>query len=155
MSIANIARYGAFAALVVVPLVGCERRETRTEQPMTEPATPPPMAPRTEEPGAVGGGPTSPINASLDQIAQARCAREMKCGNIAEGKEYASNDACLAETKRDFADDLNAEECPAGVDSKELNECLAEIKNDDCGNPFDTLGRLAACRTSDLCRNVK
>ncbi len=153
MSIANLARYGAYAALVVVPLVGCERRETRTEQPVTEP--PAPAIPQPQEPGAVGGGPTSPINMSLDQIAQARCAREMKCGNIAADKKFTTNEACLSETKRDFADDLNAEECPAGIDQKELDECLQEIKNEDCGNPFDTLGRLAACRTSDLCRNVK
>jgi hypothetical protein len=35
---------------------------------------------------------------------------------------------------------------------KELDECLEEIRNEDCGNPFDTLGRLAACRENDICK---
>ncbi|WP_438031284.1 DUF6184 family natural product biosynthesis lipoprotein [Sorangium sp. So ce233] len=43
-------------------------------------------------------------------------------------------------------------ECPGGIDSNELNECLQEIGNDDCNNPLDTLGRIVACRSSDLCR---
>ena len=42
-------------------------------------------------------------------------------------------------------------ECPRGVDSKELDECLESIKTESCNNPIDTISRLAACRTSDLC----
>ena len=48
-------------------------------------------------------------------------------------------------------DDLNAKDCPYGVDQKELNECLEAIRKEECNNPLDTISRLAACRTSDMC----
>jgi hypothetical protein len=54
----------------------------------------------------------------------------------------------------DTRDDLNAKDCPGGIDQKELKECLEETSNSDCKNPFDEAGRLAACRTSDLCRHL-
>ena len=53
---------------------------------------------------------------------------------------------------RDRTDDgLNGRDCPGGVDQRELSECLTEVNNQDCGNPLDALGRIAACRASDIC----
>ncbi|WP_437737514.1 DUF6184 family natural product biosynthesis lipoprotein [Sorangium sp. So ce1335] len=91
------------------------------------------------------------VNA-VDGIVQARCDREARCNNVGSGREYASNEACAARIRAEWREDLNLADCPGGVDAKELNECLEEIRNDDCGNPFDTLGRIAACRSSDLCK---
>jgi hypothetical protein len=48
-------------------------------------------------------------------------------------------------------DELNANACPAGIDQHELTECLTETRNEDCGNPVDAIGRIVACRSSDLC----
>ena len=33
---------------------------------------------------------------------------------------------------------------PAGIDQKELNECLDSIHKESCGNPLETISRLAA-----------
>jgi hypothetical protein len=152
MNKTTFAGLGATLALSIFCVAGCERRETRQEGTNV---TPPAVAPRTmDEPAATGGGPLA-INAAVDQIASARCAREMKCGNVGADKKYADQNACTTELKKEFGDDLNANDCPAGVDQKELGECLAEIKNEDCGNPLDTISRLAACRTSDMCKNVR
>lgn len=88
---------------------------------------------------------------AIDRIVAARCAREAACNNVGADKHFATRDACSVKLKADMRDDLNAKDCPRGIDAKELNECLVEIKNEDCNNPIDMIGRLAACRTSDLC----
>lgn len=88
---------------------------------------------------------------AIRRIVEARCARETTCMNVGAGKHYASSDACMNNIRGDMKDDLNANECPHGIDSKELDECLAAIKAESCNNPIEKLSRVAACRTSDLC----
>ncbi|MGK4005216.1 DUF6184 family natural product biosynthesis lipoprotein [Sorangium sp. So ce1036] len=92
---------------------------------------------------------------AVDSIVQARCDREARCNNIGADRAYASKEACDSRVRAEWRDELNFAECPGGIDPKELNECLQEIRNDDCGNPFDTLGRIVACRSSDLCRATR
>jgi hypothetical protein len=96
---------------------------------------------------------TVPNQSGIDRIVGARCAREAACNNIGADKRYSDQNACTQKIRGDMHDDLNTRDCPAGVDSKELDECLAEIKNQDCNNPLDLIGRLAACRTSDMCKH--
>jgi hypothetical protein len=88
---------------------------------------------------------------AIDRIVAARCARESACNNVGADKRFTNRDVCSQKLKADMRDDLNAKECPRGIDQKELNECLEEIKNENCNNPIDMIGRLAACRESDLC----
>ncbi|WP_438020407.1 DUF6184 family natural product biosynthesis lipoprotein [Sorangium sp. So ce315] len=126
----------AAAATLLAPACDRDERALGTTRP-TE-------APRVEARVAT-------VNA-VDSIVQARCDREARCNNVGAGREYASNDACAARVRAEWRDELNVADCPGGVDAKELNECLEEIRNDDCGNPFDTLGRIVACRSSDLCK---
>lgn len=90
--------------------------------------------------------------AALASIVSARCQREARCNNVGADKRWASSEACRGDLTAKGRDDLRASECPGGVVQKELQECLAEIQNEDCNNPLDTLGRLAACRSSDLCK---
>ncbi len=44
--------------------------------------------------------------------------------------------------------DLNVADCNAGIDRAELRECMNDINTAQCGNPIDTITRLAACCTS-------
>lgn len=90
-------------------------------------------------------------DSAIDRIVNARCAREAACNNVGPDKRFASRDVCVQNVRNDLRDDLKASDCPRGIDSKELEECLEEIKNESCNNPIDTISRLAACRTSDLC----
>lgn len=92
--------------------------------------------------------------AAIDRIVAARCQRAAACNDIGADREYASRDVCMREIRTSMRDDLKASECPGGIDAKELNECLTEIRNENCNNPLDTIGRLAACRTSDLCQST-
>lgn len=136
--------------LGALAVVGCERKDRSTDQSMA------PMKgdlpPKNDE--AVGGGPVA-IDQALSRIVDARCDREMRCGNVGDGKKFTDRPACQSQVKKDFADGINAEDCPAGVDAKELDECLTDARKEDCNNPFDTIGRVAACRTSDICRHTK
>jgi hypothetical protein len=91
----------------------------------------------------------------VEGIAMARCRREHRCGNVGSGKEHASMDDCRRRVALDWRDDLNRYECPGGIDARELNECMDEIENEDCRNPFDTLERIVACRSSDICLKAR
>lgn len=93
---------------------------------------------------------TSNANA-VNRIVASRCAREAACNNIGVDRHFQNTDGCSAKIRSDMKDDLNAKDCPYGVDQKELNECLESIRKEECNNPIDSISRLAACRTSDMC----
>jgi hypothetical protein len=95
------------------------------------------------------------IASAVDSIVAARCDREARCNNVGQDREYASKDTCSNKIRSEWRDELTFGKCPGGIDAKELNECLEGIRNEDCGNPFDTLGRVVACRSSDLCRGTR
>lgn len=93
----------------------------------------------------------SGTHSAQEQIASARCEREQTCGNIGDNKSYSSSQDCLARIRADWKDDLNARECPGGVNNHELNECLQQIRAEACGNPFDTLARITECTSGQIC----
>ena len=101
------------------------------------------------EPSAI---PERSTASATDSIAQSRCAREERCENIGDNRKFSSTDDCLARVRADWKDDLNARGCPAGINQPELRECLTEIRNEDCSSPFDTLSRVAACTSGQICQ---
>lgn len=122
-------------------------RPAQTEQPAVQPEK---GAGTTTVTGATVGGMGN--QAAVEKIVAARCAREQTCNNVGADKRYTNPAACNQKIKADMRDDLNSKDCPHGVDQKELNECLDEIRKESCNNPIDAISRLAACRTSDLCK---
>ena len=84
----------------------------------------------------------------------ARCERESRCKNVGPDQGYASVDACKSEIRTEWKDDLSAMECGGGIVQEELDECLEEIRNENCANPFHTLRRLGACRSNDICKEL-
>ncbi|HSN98434.1 MAG TPA: DUF6184 family natural product biosynthesis lipoprotein [Candidatus Nanopelagicales bacterium] len=88
------------------------------------------------------------------QIAQARCAVAQRCNQVGAGQKYLSEDACISQVRADWREDFNAFECPAGYNVKELNECLEEIRSEECNDPIERLGSFAACRASDICNQM-
>ena len=130
--------------------LGCESDKPRTDTSATNPAAPAgktgvtPMTDKT----------TTNNEQAIQAIANSRCDRETRCNNIGAGKKWASAEACRGDLLAKNRDELKASECPGGIVQKELQECLGEIQNDNCNNPLDTIGRLAACRSSDLCKST-
>ncbi|MRG96576.1 DUF6184 family natural product biosynthesis lipoprotein [Polyangium spumosum] len=141
---------GLFAACSAAA-VGCSREdralgtERGRELGAGETTTPAPV------PGA-----SAALAGAVDSIAAATCDHAQRCGEIGMGddKDYASRDACLARERQKLSEDLNTTSCRGGIHQKELDECLAEARNQDCNAPFDALGKIAACRTSDICNAV-
>ena len=102
---------------------------------------------------ALGDGmtPASRARTAAEQIARARCEREQQCGNIGADKSFSSAQDCLVRIQSDWKDDLNARECPGGINQKELNECVMQVRTEACGNPFDTLARITECTSAQIC----
>jgi len=155
----KMARHTGFMtmALAFCAIGACERNERERERVDISPARPAeqepeartvPEARKAPEGIAVTG---MSNKAAIERMADARCARELRCENIGADKKFESVAACRSELMNKGDKNLDAEECPRGIDSKELEECMTEVKNESCGNPLDTLERLAACRPSDLC----
>ncbi|HTM44137.1 MAG TPA: DUF6184 family natural product biosynthesis lipoprotein [Polyangiaceae bacterium] len=113
---------------------------------------------KNENRGAAQADP-SPERASAEtrsaaaSLTQSRCAREQRCENVGPGKKYSSVDDCDTQIGRDWREDLNSRECSRGINQQELDDCLSQIRNEDCGNPFDSLERIAACRQGMICQD--
>ncbi|WP_394844154.1 DUF6184 family natural product biosynthesis lipoprotein [Pendulispora brunnea] len=90
--------------------------------------------------------------AAIENITAARCDRELSCNNIGAGKDYDSFAACTRELHHNARASFNAQECPHGIDDRNLTNCLSDIRNERCGNPLDTLERVTSCRKGKLCR---
>jgi hypothetical protein len=95
--------------------------------------------------------PASGTRPAAEQLARARCDREQTCSNIGADKTYSSMQDCLARIQNDWKDDLNARECPGGINQHELDECMSQIRSEACGNPLDTLARISECTQGQIC----
>jgi hypothetical protein len=106
------------------------------------------------EPRPASGAPTvsrTTTALAVSAISTARCDRELKCKNIGTNKNYLSTDECVTKMQNDKRTALNEHECPQGVNEKELASCLKSIREEDCGNPLDSVSRLTNCRSGALC----
>lgn len=143
-----------FAAGLSLLAGGCQRHEnqepigTKDDRPAAQGVRPGP----DQGQSAVKGAQAEAIGTAVDNLATARCDRELRCNNVGTGRRYDTKDACMSSLRSNQQQDLNLSACPGGVDQKELQECLEEIRKDDCNNPLDNLTRLAACRKTDMCR---
>lgn len=89
---------------------------------------------------------------AVHAIAKARCDREQRCDNIGADKKFASEAACEESIRADWAD-LNKYECPRGIDQPALDQCLTDVRSEDCNSPLDTLARLTNCNVADICED--
>jgi hypothetical protein len=88
---------------------------------------------------------------AVERIVAARCARETACNNIGSDKHFVDYAICAREIRSRMATDLHASECPRGIDATALDKCVETIRTESCNNPIDTIQRLAACRTGEMC----
>lgn len=143
-------------ALGILGLFACDRSERATrERDIDRSGVGSPFGLGDDKHGTttVTGANVGVVNndSAIERIVAARCAREAACNNVGGDKRFTSRELCTQKVRVDMREDLKSSECPRGIDAKELGECLEEIKNENCNNPIDTISRLAACRTSDLC----
>jgi hypothetical protein len=144
MKTSNTLGLGALGA-ILVSVVACSHQSSERD---------PHVAAYNHEPtnGQVGNmTPASRTRSAAEQLAQSRCERENKCGNIGPNKTYSSSQDCLTRVRTDWKDDLNARECPGGINQSQLDECLGQIRAEACSSPFDTLARITECTSAQIC----
>lgn len=158
-------------ALVVAVIGGCTRDRDRTDRTTTTSGNAPYVdttnrnenANRTDttrndttvagERSDRSGATTMRFDSEVQRLATARCDRELRCNNIGVDAKFKSRDHCLSSVKNSYSDELNQWDCKGGIDTADFDKCLSAIRSEDCGNPIDTVGRVVACRTSDLCKS--
>jgi hypothetical protein len=86
-----------------------------------------------------------------DKLASARCDREQKCDQIGQGRKYATREVCQTQLRSDTMSDLNAKNCPRGLDQGAVDHCLSAIQAEPCTLSVDTFARIADCRAGAIC----
>lgn len=85
---------------------------------------------------------------AIQDIATARCTRELSCGNLSQDEMTTCNSDARAAT----GGALTAWPCPHGVDPTRLSACLEEVRNSTCGLAATVGDRLASCADRKLCK---
>jgi hypothetical protein len=83
-----------------------------------------------------------------DAVAVARCHREETCGNVGDGRAYASRPACEAAMREETRGELPA--CGA-FSSVVLDQCLVDIRALRCASNLSTVENMESCRATRLC----
>lgn len=122
------------ASLACAAVIACSNHENPPPQPVT----------------TTGAGVTANEDAVI-RLTDATCSRSVACNDVGPGKKYADHEACTRETKHDLQSKLRAGECPRGVKSEKLSDCLQEIQNQKCGNVIDGITASTTCRKGNLC----
>jgi hypothetical protein len=88
---------------------------------------------------------------AVEQIASARCQREVSCDRVGRSMRHASIESCFDLNKAEYTRELNADACPRGIDQNRLVDCIAATEQASCLDPIGTLVRVEECRSSKLC----
>jgi hypothetical protein len=91
--------------------------------------------------------------AARDQAASAVCDYAGRCGNIGEGKPFATRDACLTTWKGNIQNSWPPETCQKIVQA-EYEVCLNSIKTSVCQNGLDVLVILSKCGSAQVCATM-
>ncbi len=130
-------------ALLAVAALGCTHRDSarddRNRYLMSGIAPP-------DEAVAIGGGPRAvAVEVATDDIAEARCAREARCGHIGAGQSFFTRRECLETIAKEVVDELDTTHCPEGINAASLQTCLSDTRAESCASTADH------CRASKIC----
>jgi hypothetical protein len=89
--------------------------------------------------------------AIVERLTSARCDQEQGCRSVGPEAKYASRSVCTDQIRGSIGNDLNAYNCPRGLDRTAVDRCVGAITMEECGHPFDTLTRLDKCRAGAIC----
>jgi hypothetical protein len=90
-------------------------------------------------------------DAIIAQLAAERCERERRCGNVGEGRQFSSLDTCEVRVRGDIAVELDAYNCPGGLERESVKQCLSAIHGEECNHPLNSLAAFEKCRGESLC----
>ncbi|MDB4937743.1 MAG: hypothetical protein JWP87_4715 [Labilithrix sp.] len=105
-------------------------------------------------PQANGGVSLAPDEqAAMGEIAYARVAREQACGpRMAVASDGASGlDARLTFLRNATVAEINPSWCKSNIHPRELEECVAKIKQVPCSVELKNVTTIASCNVKPLC----
>jgi hypothetical protein len=103
------------------------------------------------EPLVPAAGTVREVDQAVDDVSIARCDYEQRCSHIGPDMRYASRDHCMNVMRSQARGDFN--QCHAGVDQKDLRECLTQIANEDCTGALRQFEEYKECHMDDLCKD--
>ena len=96
-------------------------------------------------------GTVLPNESAIEQIATKRCAQLAACPNRAAAPVTNGED-CMNATRMSARTELGAAACPSGIDSNQLDRCLAAMDALPCSSRnVASLSQLDACSSSTVC----
>lgn len=123
-------------ASAAAALAGCHRG-----------ASPPTATTKTT--GAELGSPSN--DDAVMRITTARCEREVACNKVGQGRAYENQPACLERIGKLMDLEAGRDECPQGVDSFAVSNCLLDIQRTPCGGELERQTNLPTCTKAALC----
>ncbi len=98
---------------------------------------------------ASGTNANAMTNQDAEQLADARCDREQRCGEIGADKDYKDREHCMTTERKDARDELG--KCRRGLDRNGLDQCIQELNQQDCEGLTEKPREVMAC--DDLCQD--
>jgi hypothetical protein len=86
-----------------------------------------------------------------DEAARETCDYYARCGEVGEGKTYASRDACEVRWTATFEDVFSAANCEERVSGEMLDACVNSIRTARCENGLDFLAAASRCNADSIC----
>jgi hypothetical protein len=90
------------------------------------------------------------IDDAVNELTSQRCQRAVDCKQVGTGKKYEDLGACERQLDHDLRTPLRPATCTYGVREEKLEECLEEIRTQQCSSPRATLDT-KMCRAGRLC----
>jgi hypothetical protein len=103
-----------------------------------------------EPPAASPPQPIMTYGAVNDAMANAACRRAQRCGDVGEGEDFESAEACLVDYSDDASEAVDSNDCDRPVLREQLEGCLAVIDATACDDDVD-IEEIKACRAEVLC----
>lgn len=98
--------------------------------------------------------PRQSAKAAAEMIADAECDREQRCGNVGQGRTFATANHCIQAKFTPISHELADPDCDRnGVGNTDLYQCVEQIQGRNCGNVM-TAGfweEMMECGSGNLC----
>ena len=104
---------------------------------------------KQEPPLTPASYPTPMARYAGESISHAACVREQRCNRIGPTAKYDNFEHCMNVMRVDSYKKVR--DCRDTIDQGDLNQCVSEIRNQDCSGPFDSFERSIQCNMDNLC----
>ena len=143
----TLTKLGMASMLASVVLAACAR-----DAEIYDPAVPGTVAYRaTANVGVTNAQARETVDGIVNRLSTLRCDREERCNNVGGGHEYDTRSVCMSTMRGSIGNELNAYNCPMGIDAANLDRCEVAINAEHCGDALATVSRGEACRQGALC----